>query len=51
MCITLCVFLFPVVCGGDSVPESRSGDKCMDKAYTSRHLGLHSHMVYLCINL
>jgi hypothetical protein len=41
-------FLPLVVCGGDSVPESRSGDECMDMAYTSCYLGLHSHVVYLC---
>jgi hypothetical protein len=37
----------PVVCGCDSVHESRTGNKCLDVAYTSCYLGLHSHMVHL----
>jgi hypothetical protein len=46
-CPLMSSFPVPVVCGCDSVHESRTGNKCLDVAYTSCYLGLHSHMVHL----
>jgi hypothetical protein len=45
--LLICSFSVPVVCGSDSVYESWTSNKCLDVAYTSCYLGLHSHMVHL----